>query len=457
MKLFNRITDQVMLFLWRVLKMACGLIIFSMTVLAQAQTVFPEMKTVDTLVVRNLNGDELCRLSPQTVVQLSGVASDYERVRIQTLLGPCAVINSGFVYLNYLRPLSPKINFSTQFANVSIDGLSLRSAPSVVDNTFACALPKNTQVHLTPNEVKKSIRWVEVSLKNTVPGCPPTGWVAGSYLRPDVNLEALPVVDDQENTEAQAASDCTDCKKNAIQDVAQAAKNIEKFVQPASKLAAQNQKGLPNPFIDFLKQVDSEKKCPKTQNPDYPCNRGLVQMPMQREAGFCGSHHYTPDRPYGSDAYAAPHTACALVALAQEWKKNHCPDDESGCRLAWGDISHVRKPIFNNHKSHTSGECIDIRPFNKGEFKDSGRTYTSPDYDREKTIAFMKLAKKMGGQIMYSDKKVLQDKNLQAQLEIKNGGRSHANHLHVCFPESAATQATCQNLQVDPQICSELQ
>lgn len=418
----------------------------------------PSMRMTSNYVVRNLNGEQVCNLAKGDVVGLSSVAPDGQRVQIKVLTGPCAGIMNGFVYINFLRPVSKNVDKFTESAIVETAGLSLRKQPSVEDGTHSCSLPLNTKLNIL-NELQKRSRWVEVEIPNPPPGCPKKGWVSASYLKPDLDLNKLPKMTDQSLTEARTPKDCTDCdqsetsggKTAVVKETATAAQAIDRFVNQPPIDAA----GVPNPFTTFAKELQRSKKCPNPKQSDYKCNRGLMQMPAEGNAGFCGTHHYSPDRPPGVDTYAAPHTACSLVAVAQEWKKTACPNDDAGCRIAWGDISHATRPIFNSHNAHTRGECIDIRPFNKGAFRDAGRTVSTSDYDRAKTAEFLKLAKKFGGDIMYSDRKIMKDNK---DLNISWGGDSHANHMHVCFEAANPTvQNACNNLKVDPRLCSEVQ
>ena len=418
----------------------------------------PMMKLTTNYVVRNLNGDQVCNLAKGDAVAISGAAADGQRLQIHVLSGPCAGITNGFVYVNYLRPASDNVDKHSESALVETAGLSLRKEPSVEDGTHSCSLPKNTKLYIVGEKQKRNL-WVQVEIDNPPKGCPTTGWVAASYLKPDLDISSLPKIKNQSSTEARTVKDCTDCaqgetsggKKSVTKQTAVVAAEINEFVQRNPEQAA----GIPNPFSNFAKELQRTKKCPNPKQSDYKCNRGLVQMPADDNAGFCGSHHYTPDRPPGIDTYAAPHTACSLVGLAQEWKKTACPNDNNGCRIAWGDISHGTKALFNGHREHTNGECIDIRPFNTGSFRDAGRTVTSGDYDRAKTAEFLKMAKRMGADIRYSDRKLM---NENKDLGIAWGGSSHANHMHVCFKASnAKVQQACNNLTVDPKVCSELQ
>ena len=416
------------------------------------------MRLTSNYIVRNLNGDQVCNLAKNDVVGVAGIAPDGERVQIKVLTGPCAGVMNGFVYINYLRPALIDVNKFTETALVETAGLSLRKEPSVEDGTYSCSLPANTKLNVI-GEVQKRSRWVQVEIPNPPKGCPTTGWVAANYLKPDLDLKTLPVIKGQALTEARTPKDCTDCeqgetsggKKSEVKKTVETAQQIEKFVNQPPELAA----GVPSPFTEFAKELQRTKRCPNPKQSDYKCNRGLMQMPAEGNAGFCGTHHYSPDRPPGVDTHAAPHTACSLVAVAQEWKKTACPNDNAGCKIAWGDISHATRPRFNGHKAHTNGECIDIRPFNTGSFRDAGRTVTAKDYDRAKTAEFIKLAKKMGGTIMYSDRKLM---NENKDLGIAWGGSSHNNHMHICFGVSnPKVQSACKNLTVDPRVCSEIQ
>ena len=416
------------------------------------------MKLTSNYVVRNLNGDQVCNLAKGDPVAVVGAAPDGQRVQIQVVSGPCAGVINGFVYINYLRPASKVVDKYVETAVVETAGLSLRKQPSVEDGTHSCSLPKDTKLNII-GEVQKRNRWVEVQIENPPKGCPEKGWVSASYLKPDLDINTLPRVKDQAGTEAKNVKDCTECdqsetsggRKSIPKKTAVAAAEINEFVQRSPEQAA----GIPNPFINFAKDLQRSKKCPNPKQSDYKCNRGLVQMPADGNAGFCGTHHYSPDRPPGVDTHAAPHTACSLVALAQEWKKTQCPNDNNGCRIAWGDISHTTKALFNKHREHTNGECIDIRPFNTGSFRDAGRTITARDYDRAKTAEFIRMAQKMGGNVMYSDRKLM---NENKDLKVEWGGSAHNNHLHVCFEaRKPAVQQACNNLTVDPKVCSELQ
>lgn len=384
--------------------------------------------TAWSLRVRSADGDHLCSIREGTTLTPVGRHEDSDRIEVATDNPKC---KKGFVDIRYVRPVE-------QDKNVIVDeaGLSLRKEPTVSDDTFLCSLPKNTPLSIVDTKQhSEETSWIKVQIpQDKVPKyCPNEGWVSSSYVRSSTDFSALPVTgkEDKSDTEAKNCPKCEVEKK----DPELAGSKIWAAAQRASGL---------NPFLEALKKLAKTKKCSGT---DYKCNRGLIQMPLVgANAGFCGTHHYYPDRPYGIDAYTNPLTACALTALAQEWKKNYCKN-RSGCTLQWGDISHRTKVRFPPHVTHTDGTCVDIRPMRSGGFSDSGITYGSRGYDRAKTNQFIKLAKSMGASlVIYNDPKI---------SARRAGG--HNNHIHLCFNNNPSSRKTCNNLKVDPETCPELQ
>ncbi|MCO5112817.1 MAG: hypothetical protein M9899_01430 [Bdellovibrionaceae bacterium] len=188
----------------------------------------------------------------------------------------------------------------------------------------------------------------------------------------------------------------------------------------------------------------------------YETNRGLIRMHNDRR-GFCGSYHYaTEDNPKvgASDeiqTYAKPLTACVIARLTQTWKKYHCKDggNSNGCRLSTGDISHRTHRKFDGHKSHTDGECVDIRPMRKSGV--GPLDYNADSYDRAKTRELLKLLKELGGTNILFNDPVLRKEGHSGYA----GG--HHNHIHVCF-KSGTTKAknSCSNYSPDYEVCPEL-
>lgn len=233
-------------------------------------------------------------------------------------------------------------------------------------------------------------------------------------------------------------TDCKNCPSSqpmtepAMRDLRGLAENTQAY-------------GTESPFLNDLKKRIDNGSCSGTK---LSCARGLVQIPLQGKLGNigpCGSHHYRPDPPPGTDAYAAPIANCAFTAVLQEWKKSYCPD-RSGCTISWGDASHKSKAKYNGHNDHTDGECIDMRPLRKGAFIDSGLSWKSSDYDREKTAELIGVMKKMGATVVLFN-------------DTRAGGKKasgHSNHIHVCFKNTQDTRYVCNDLKVDGNICPEL-
>ncbi len=179
--------------------------------------------------------------------------------------------------------------------------------------------------------------------------------------------------------------------------------------------------------------------------------RNLIQLHPTR-AGMCGSYNYSDD-PAPEESYAHPMTACVLSKLAEEWRKNFCPGN-GACRLEIGDISHHTNRLFDGHKTHTDGYCVDFRPI-----KDSGSgplNINSGNYDQEKTRQLIELITTLGGDterdgesrpLIFNDPDFVDD-----DLTRVAGG--HANHIHVCFrPQNPTVQSQCQRYQPDEQLC----
>ncbi len=188
----------------------------------------------------------------------------------------------------------------------------------------------------------------------------------------------------------------------------------------------------------------------------------LVKFPLDDQTlhGPFNTRHYTPDDPGDTDAYVKPYAGCALLRVAEKFQ-NLCQG--SGCEVQFGNLFH--SPDWNIHKSHGSGECVDIRPFRKNtDDIRQGLTYNSSHYDYEKTKTFMELAIKAGAtNMIFNDPKTQEhfsNPELRESL-IPNsktgmgwngwweiGGRDYAghnDHLHFCFKEeNPRVRRTCR-------------
>ncbi|MFT6633223.1 MAG: hypothetical protein ACJAS4_003193 [Bacteriovoracaceae bacterium] len=216
----------------------------------------------------------------------------------------------------------------------------------------------------------------------------------------------------------------------------------------------------------------------------------LVKMPMDDVTlhGPYNTRHYTPDDRGDTDAYIQPYAGCAFLQLAKAFQKE-CVG--VGCEVQFGNLYHKRKCAdkacqqkyskypdkvsrdvdleqqWRKHKSHSGGECIDIRPFrkNKDDIK-AGLEWTwTATYDRERTKKFMELAIKAGGTGMYFNdpktishfanrdtrKRVLPDAQKGAYWDDwwRIGAREqagHSDHIHVCFKaDNPRVQKTCRD------------
>lgn len=388
------------------------------------------------LNVRDADGEILCSVSRDTNLEAVGRKTSTESLKVKLDSARCPGIKEGFVAAKYVRPKSGQN--SNQFS-IDVDGLSLRSSPSYDDSAWKCALPKDTKVFGTKQKivVQSEVTWVNIKLMNPIPGCPDEGFVANSYVSTVDSFADLPMVSDTE--------DCVDCenakkskKGTTIGVLSGVSSDLNEKLNPDQRS---------NPFISEIRKMI---KNPKYKPKGIRSNRGLAQIPLigkRGNIGPCGSHHYSPDKPIGVDAYANPLTACAFVSALQDWKKTACPDGDAGCTVSWGDISHKSLPEFSGHRTHTNGQCIDIRPMREGSFQDAPITYKSKDYDQKKMKEFVKFLRSKGGSNLYFN-----DTSM-GTTAIKG----HYGHIHVCFKNNERTREACNNLQVDTNVCPELQ
>jgi hypothetical protein len=256
------------------------------------------------------------------------------------------------------------------------------------------------------------------------------------------------------------------------------------------------------------------------KNKKNPSTIKLIKYPIQDD-GFTGPFntcHYNQDDEVNSDAFIDPDSACAFFQFTKTFEKTNKGVD---CEVQFGDIFHKIKcnniakqdeefseceklkqsdlppekkalidfeQEWRAHKSHGSGECVDIRPFRKKNNKlddkvvwyhtyknkkgnwIADRTKLNENYDQKRTIQFMELAIKAGAtKVFFNDPAVIKhfkDPKVQQKLipispENKNkqpsfwndwweiGGREendHDNHIHICFKkQNPRVEATCNN------------
>jgi hypothetical protein len=248
----------------------------------------------------------------------------------------------------------------------------------------------------------------------------------------------------------------------------------------------------PSSIVEGIKEmIKDPKKCPK----GLECARGLVRLPFvgpRAIDGPCSSHHYRHRNflPPGINAYADPLTACVMLAVMHEWNKGkkdvngnemYCPKSEKrDCRIAVGDFSHARKINKQRgwpHKSHTYGQCFDMRPMQQhknGGFVAFGCREGARCYDREKMRNFGALLYEKGGTNMFfSDTSVPGvSESFRDIRSVKYLKRTHNDHLHACIgqvrPSNTWRQKkererqrhkaieTCKNFQPEPEVCPNL-
>ncbi|RYZ69276.1 MAG: hypothetical protein EOP05_15080 [Proteobacteria bacterium] len=140
------------------------------------------------------------------------------------------------------------------------------------------------------------------------------------------------------------------------------------------------------------------------------------------------------------DSFMDPMAACAYMRVLQAWQKT-C--NQPGCQIQDNDAYHP--PSWRGHQSHGKKTCLDIFPLSKSARGPGSITFSSPNYDRERTMKLIETLINAGAersQLGFSD-----------PVAVKRFGTKpwagHQNHIHVCFPtspeaaESARVRKTC--------------
>ena len=179
--------------------------------------------------------------------------------------------------------------------------------------------------------------------------------------------------------------------------------------------------------------------------PEYRVN-GQTQL-------ACGSEHIRRQR---SRAYMRPTSACMLAGAAQEWRQTVCPNNTPDCQLRFGDMTFGNsRPGHWPHRSHRNGNCVDVWPIRKPGNSGDANVGTQA-YDRDRTRQLIRIFQRWGGakpqdggnpQIFFDDAVLIRE-GLTRPLR-----RTHLDHIHICFPETAASQRHCQQATFDSNIC----
>lgn len=426
----------------------------------------------------NDQGDTLCQVSRDKVPTLKAVGRlDSTQVKVELSALGCPP--EGFLDTNSLRPYN-EAGQEDMIMRTS-GNLVLRGGPDP-DADELCVLDSSNIIEITEENIAgaASPSWVEVKISNPKSGCPSEGFVNGQFLESTQDYSKLPQIETSQSeavslndlfgsvTEAGNA-EClnNDCAQDApLSASTEDLRKISTYVSP------------------WLNGVREMIRNPKANPASLTTSRGLVLMPVggkTKKVGLCGSLHYNPDvdtKGKLTDAYANPLTACTFASVLQDWKKNNCPGDESGCKIAWGDISHPKDKKFNRHQTHTHGECIDIRPLRKGPFVDAGlaavtgkevcvkrakkrvwikrkkryenhnvcvqyKAKTAAAYDQEMTKTLVGKLRAAGGEpILFND----------TSIGTRHSS-GHNDHIHVCFKDNPKTRAACNDFVPDPAIC----
>lgn len=381
--------------------------------------------------IRTADGIEMCVAAKGTVLEpiATSVEGEFVKVRFADTKN-CKGISEGWIPVNGLRPKNQKMKVATA------GSLAMHGTP---EGKTTCDVPEGQNVTVVAdNPADHQYRaWVKVKLDSALPNCPTEGWVHREHLKlAGTDLDNLPreeVIADNgdaagDDPEAAVPEGCDGTCGQTIKDLKDVAQGVRK-----------------------LDDISS-----------WRSHRGLVQIPTKGgngNIGPCGSFHPNADH-YGggskvTDNYANPLTACTFMAFMQEWKKRQDAKGggeyrEKGSRLQWGDISDRTRSYFSSHKTHTEGECVDIRPMRNTGFENSAVTYSSGAFSRKLTREMLELAISMGGTPIYFNDPTLREEGLSSY----SGG--HHNHVHVCFHDNAKTRKTCDNYQYDPNICGGL-
>lgn len=205
-------------------------------------------------------------------------------------------------------------------------------------------------------------------------------------------------------------------------------------------------KDFAEPIEEILRLMKSDKtealrKLSKMEKLNFVDTRGLVQIPVvnlqgdnEGQLGPFGSYHYSKE-PGNADVYLKPEVACGFMQVLKTWNEKYCPTGKHDCRIEFGNASHAfyksgQNPNAWGHSAeHNNGECIDIRPFQKGATgPGGGRSFTS-NYNQKDFQKLMKIFDQLGPDSCFlTDRKVT-----NAYLSCTNRD-DHDDHLHICFP-----------------------
>lgn len=291
-------------------------------------------------------------------------------------------------------------------------GLNVRLQPELSDNVCT-QLPKGTPVTLVTEEPVNGYYKIQVS------DC--EDGVKEAYVSANfIALSASCTADESEEEDDRLPAAVPPVDGGVIADV-------ESYIRGNLKRVAQTRPLTRNGASGFVE---------------------VFQFPGQGKNVMCGIKHI---RDFRSPAFMGADSLCAWASVAQEWRKERCPNNDSHCRIMQGDASFgERLPSPWPHSTHRRGWCVDVWPQRKPGCGEQEITWRSSCYDREDTRALIRLMVKHGGdrgnQLFFNDPQISETRPLA----------NHDDHIHVCFkPSNNTVSRSCDNLTIDKGVCPE--
>lgn len=347
-----------------------------------------------------------CKLDMPAVVWVAKSDSDWLPVKTDDNIEGCAG-EEGFIYKSLIAEEKAELTYRTLY----IDGsnVSVRNEPST-DSRRICFL--NTGNRVAAGEERGD--WVPVKIDDKLDQCPvKDGWIHSSLLS-------------KKKVEV-------DSNLNILQEL--------KFLRGVTKV--------PPKEFTLPRNTDRGRR---SRRGDSRRSKDLVRVPKIRGAwkqSVCGSHHYNPMSRW-NDAYIHINAACAFVGMLQDWARDECRNSGSrACRIAWGDISRGDRASFPPHSTHRDGYCVDFRLIKK-TWGDYGMTWRAGNYDRDKTLDFLRHLRAHGASYILFNDPVARRKGLSSY----SGG--HDNHIHACFKNHSRTRSKCSSLTIDKGLCPHI-
>ncbi len=195
-------------------------------------------------------------------------------------------------------------------------------------------------------------------------------------------------------------------------------------------------------------------------------NVNLVALPRAQSANdpngspLCGAHQ--PSRLFNEgrgQLYFTPTAGCLMTAVAQRWRREHCPDNAPDCRLVVGDGSHGEEvPRSWPHNNHRAGACVDVYLPRRAGGNLTDQAGNQGSYSPERTRALIQIMTDYGASPNIHQAGATPGTGVVFDRggphTVRVGG--HSNHIHVCFRDNASNRRRCDNTTFDTNLCPEL-